>query len=88
MGINVPWLPFGIRAITLFPAIVYRKGHRTPAIELHELYHWRQIRRWGVLPWYIIYLVLALVYMGRPANEHPLEREAYRIQWGAEGRIT
>lgn len=78
MEISVPWLPGGIRAITLWPFILYRE--RTPCIEVHERYHWHQAARWFVLPWYIAYLAIGLFYIGRPADEHPLEREGYRLQ--------
>ena len=76
--LNVPWLPFGTCAVTLWPFILYRV--RTPCLEVHEHYHWRQMRRWGVIPWYIVYLLIGIFYIGKPADKHPMEREAYRLQ--------
>lgn len=77
--IVVPWLP-GILAITLWPIIAYRKGHKTKCLQVHEHYHWKQATRWLVVPWYLAYLVLALVNIGKPADQHLMEVEAYRLQ--------
>jgi hypothetical protein len=87
MELKVPWLPGGIRAITLWPVILYRAdvyGNR--CIQLHEHYHWRQALRWGVVPWYVAYLVLAVLWIGRPIDRHPLEREAYKLQRECEAQ--
>ena len=67
-----------IAAITLWPFILYRDGYRTPALEAHEYYHWRQALVWGVLPWYAAYVVLLVVYRTGGRN-HPMERRAYEI---------
>lgn len=81
--LEVAWLP-GIFAITLVPFILYRKGHKTECIQRHEHYHWHQALRWGIIPWYLAYFALALINVGRPANQHPLEAAAYKIQWDCE----
>lgn len=77
---DLPWA----KAVTLWPFIFYDKGAKTPCIQLHEYYHWEQALRWGVLPWYMAYLLLQAVYFHRPPNEHPLEREAHRRQRACE----
>ena len=79
---HVPWLPGHILAVTLWPFILYRAW--SPCTRVHEHYHWHQARRWGVIPWYIVYLTIGLFYVGKPASDHPMEREAYRLQRGCE----
>lgn len=71
----------GVDAITLWPFILYRRGHRDDvALRCHEHFHWRQALRWGVLPWYLWYLALVPFYLRKPSCEHPLERPAYELQ--------
>lgn len=71
----------GIDAITLWPFIVYRRGHEDNiALRCHEFFHWRQALRWGVVPWYLAYLLLALFYFRKPSDQHPLEAPAYAKQ--------
>lgn len=73
------WLPSNRAAITLCPFILYTKAYRyDQCIRVHEHYHWKQALRWGILPWYIWYLILWLRY-GYNQN-HPLERQAYRLE--------
>ena len=67
-----------VAAITLWPFVVYREGHRTPALEAHEQYHWHQALRWGVIPWYVAYVALALLYR-TGGRRHPMERRAYEV---------
>ena len=74
------WMPFGIQAMMLWPFIVIRVAVDDFCLRQHELYHWRQARRWGVLPWYVAYLILGLFYIGKPADAHPLERRAYAVE--------
>lgn len=81
--LEVPWLP-GVLAITLWPFILYLKGHKTKCIQLHEYYHWNQASHWGVLPWYIAYLALAVLNIGKTADKHPMEVSAYKVQRGCE----
>ena len=81
INITVPeriWPLPKIAAITLFPFVVWRQGHRTPALEAHERYHWDQALRWGIVPFYLVYLALLPFYGG--GRNHPLERKAYEIQ--------
>ena len=75
-----------IRAITLFPMILYvsTEVKANPCIRAHELYHFNQALRWGVLPFYAVYLVLAIFNIGKPASRHPMERTPYRIQRDCE----
>ena len=75
--ITVPWLPKGVGAITLWPFIVYKTRALRDRYREHELFHWRQALRWGVVPWYIAYIALMPFY-GDP-RAHPMEREAYRV---------
>jgi len=73
----VPWLPNKIVAITLWPFIFYR-GNPSFSIVAHEHYHWYDIKRCWILPWYLVYLVLLPFYGSGP--EHPLEEKAYKKQ--------
>ncbi len=78
----------GVDAITLWPFILFRRGHRDDiALRAHEHFHWHHARRWFVLPWYLWYLVLATFYFRRPSNEHPLERPAYELQWQIQAKL-
>ena len=80
--VTVPWLHArSVDAITLWPFILYRRGHRDNLpLRCHEHYHWREAFRWGVLPWYLIYLLLLPFYIGKPSDQHPLEASAYAKQ--------
>ena len=79
--ITVPKLPPGVDAMTLWPFIVYRRGfeHDLP-LRCHEHSHWKQALRWGVLPWYMAYLMLKPFYLGSRTPRHPLEVPAYNVQ--------
>ena len=78
--LTVPWLPGWVDAVTLWPFIVYRKGYETNIpLRCHEMYHWRQALRWGVVPWYLAYILLMPFYIGRP-RRHPMEVPAYEVQ--------
>ena len=67
--------------MTLWPFILYLPEWRdNPKTRVHEHFHWEQAKRWGVLPWYALYLVLMLTVIGRPINKHPLEAPAYRAE--------
>ena len=80
--VTVPRLPArGVDAITIWPFILYRRGHRDNlALRCHEYYHWREAFHWGVLPWYLIYLLLLPFYLRKPSDQHPLESQAYAKQ--------
>ena len=80
--LTLPWLPAPktVDAITLWPLILWRPGYRTnPGLRAHEVYHWKQAKRWGVLPWYLAYVILRVVYW-TGGRGHPMERRAYEIQ--------
>ena len=78
--LTVPRLPSKILAVTLWPFILYRRGYETNTpLRAHEQYHWRQALRWGVVPWYVAYLVLAPFYFRKPWR-HPMEVRAYEVQ--------
>lgn len=80
INLTVPWLPAWIDAITLWPFIVYRRGcEASIPLQRHEYYHWRQALRWGVVPWYLAYVILLPFYWRRP-REHPMEVRAYEVQ--------
>ena len=86
--LTTPWLPSRIRAITLWPLILYRKGEREDfALRCHEWHHWREIERSVVYPWYIAYLLLYPTHATTPSL-HPLERAAYALQYRVEGLIS
>jgi uncharacterized membrane protein YadS len=79
---RIPILNAG--AITLWPFIFYCKGYRTHCIIEHEHHHWRHILHTGIIPWYVVYIALAVVltvvylimYKKLPPPElHPLEYE-------------
>ena len=74
------FLPKKTDAITLFPFIFYRKDVDSyrKGLRAHERYHWDNALRWGVLPFYVIYVVLLLKYGG--GENHPLEKPAYELQ--------
>jgi hypothetical protein len=79
--VTVPRLIKGIDAITLWPFILYRRGYQDDIpLRCHERYHWRQALRWGVVPWYLVYLVLKPFYLRKPPDQHPLEAPAYAQQ--------
>ena len=78
--LTVGWLPKGTDAVTLWPFIVYRQGYESNVpLRAHEMYHWRQALRWGVVPWYVAYLVLAPFFLRKPWR-HPMEVRAYEVQ--------
>ena len=80
LELTSPWLPGWADAITLWPFIVYRRGYETNVpLRAHEMYHWRQALRWGVVPWYVAYLALAPFYLRNPRC-HPMEVRAYEVQ--------
>ena len=83
-----PWLPKGIDAIMLFPFIFYRKGYAdNMPLRSHEYYHWYQAKKFGVFPWYLTYVFLMVVYLGRSKVSHPFEKMAYAEQAEVEHLI-
>lgn len=81
----MPWLPFGALAMTLWPFVLYRRGHHTHCIWMHEMAHFRDQGRWGVL-WPVVYGLpylfwnVVMLVRHKPADWHPMEREAYNIE--------
>jgi len=69
-------------AITLWPFIFYRSTEALEDIPLkaHEHFHWKQALRWGVVPWYLAYLLLLPFYFRQRPDDHPMERQAYDVQ--------
>ena len=84
----IPWLPKRISAITLWPFIFYRKGveHSMP-LRSHEYYHWYHAVKFGVLPWYLMYIFLQVLFFRKPVYEHPFEKPAYEEQAKVEQLI-
>ncbi len=83
--VTVSWLPFRARAMTLYPFIFVRRDlQHDYCLYLHELYHWRQQRKWWLIPWLLAYLILLPTVIGKPMSAHPLERGAYKAQRGCE----
>lgn len=76
----VSWLPKSIGAITLWPFILYASTYDMMRLEEHEHFHWYQIRRSGVVLWYVAYLMLWPFYI-KDIQKHPLESEAYSRDW-------
>ena len=80
-------LPRRTHAITLWPFVFYRRGHRQDeALRAHEEHHWRDALRWGVLPWYVAYIALALVHR-TGGRRHPLEAPAYAAADRVRARV-
>ena len=74
-------LPRKTHAITLWPFIFFRreKYKQDRALMAHEMYHWNQALKYGVIPWYILYVILLLIYR-TGGRKHPMERRAYELQ--------
>ena len=63
----------------LYPFVLFKaeKVDVTDAIFKHEMHHVHDMRRMGVLKWYVTYLWLAI---RRGYRNHPYEKEAYEHQ--------
>jgi hypothetical protein len=86
--LSIPWLPKGLSAITLWPFIFYLNGlEKSMPLRSHEYYHWYHARKFGVLPWYLTYLFLRLLFIKRPIHEHPFEKPAYAEEFEVEQLI-
>ena len=58
MIISTRLVPRGFDAITVWPFILVRPGARErPGLMVHEVVHYREQKRWGVLPWLLAYLL-------------------------------
>ena len=78
-----PWIiPPKSVAITLWPFIFYRSKEALEDLPLqaHEHFHWKQALKWGVVPWYLAYLLLLPFYFRQRPDNHPMERQAYDLQ--------
>ena len=85
----VPWI-FGQYAMTIWPFVfVIPSKKDDKCLWVHETYHWQEQRRWLVVPWIVVYLVLWLILniiLRKPADEHPMEVEAYRLSRECEAQ--
>lgn len=68
-------VPFGFNALTLPPAGIYieKVQEGNEALLQHELIHWKQYQRMGLLPYYINY-AYGMTVQGY--DRHPMEIEA------------
>lgn len=83
-----PWLPKGVDGITLWPFIFYRKGYENDMpLRSHEYHHWYHAKKFGVVPWYLTYIFLMVIYLGKPSSSHPFEKSAYAEQHDVEQLI-
>ncbi len=82
--VTIPFMGPG-RGLTLWPFCFYGPGGKDDkCLQVHEHYHWDQALRWGVIPWYVVYGLLALRW--GTSTEHPLERPAYAAQAACEAQ--
>ncbi len=81
--VNKIWLfPSWVAAVTLYPYIIIKKEYEgDKCLRAHEEYHFNQIQKFGIIPWYLLYLILSIICIGKPADKHPLEKRAYEIQY-------
>ena len=70
----------GASAMTLGHIVLGRDEHLLQVTRDHERVHVRQCERWGPLfiPAYLLASLLVLLRGGRPYEDNPFEREAYR----------
>jgi hypothetical protein len=70
----------GASAMTLGHVVLGRDERLLELTRDHERVHVRQCERWGPLfiPAYLLASLLVLVRGGRPYEDNPFEREAYR----------
>lgn len=69
------WLPEGYVAITIPPFGVYMKKGVASQVLDHELVHWEQYLRYGLVGYYWRYLKHFL--KGGHYEDHPMEIEAF-----------
>ena len=73
--------PAWVYALTLWPFIFMEpRAAADPCVMAHEMVHWRAQRQWLVIPWLLAYLLLLVVYAGKPASQHPMEKIPYAVQ--------
>lgn len=70
----------GASAMTLGHVVLGRDRQLLDLTRAHERIHVRQCERWGPLfiPVYLLASLLVLLRGGRPYEDNPFEREAYR----------
>ena len=70
----------GASAMTLGHVVLGRDEHLLDLTRAHERVHVRQCERWGPLfiPAYLIASLVVMLRGGRPYEDNPFEREAYR----------
>lgn len=78
--IKLQSLPANRAAITLWPFILYDRESYDTCLRVHEEYHWKEQMKWLVIPWFIWYLILCLVYIRVPNEQHPMEMPAYEAE--------
>jgi hypothetical protein len=71
----VPWLPFNVEGMVIWPFILYR-GTPSSSVRAHEWCYWRQQAGWLVIYWYVMYLSLAIIHW-TTGPKHPFEKPAY-----------
>ena len=71
----------GASAMTLGHVVLGRDRALLDLTRAHERVHVRQCERWGPLfiPAYLAASLLVLLRGGRPYEDNPFEREAYRV---------
>lgn len=79
---NCSWLKLlnrlygqNIVGMTIFPFIFYKMpgDEVTGRLRRHEEYHWYHQLRWLVIPWYIVYWGMLIIY---GYENHPWEKLA------------
>jgi len=72
--VNKIWLfPSWVAAVTLYPYIIIKKEYEgDKCLRAHEEYHFNQIQKFGIIPWYLLYLILSIICIGesQPINIH------------------
>ena len=70
----------GASAMTLGHVVLGRDGRLLDLTRDHERVHVRQCERWGPLfiPAYLLASIFVMLRGGRPYEDNPFEREAYR----------
>ena len=61
MPLWVNWWPWPWSDGAVLWPFIFLKEARTPTFR-HEKYHWREILRWLVLPWYVVHVPIGIYY--------------------------
>jgi len=86
--IRLPFTLRGIRAITLFPLVIYEKGAYTECVRAHEMVHVRQARKMGPAVFYVRYLIGMWQNRGNPGSSHALEIAGMKAEWDCMRDLT